>query len=330
MTAAPHLPIVPADSAAEIVVLQRFVNSRIRSGSLSPSHNPHPAEVPSIELEDVTVRVGATVRDPTFMGTFDRTAGVRWIQVNLYAVSNAPSGTGATAHRPATDLPYPEQIVWLRTVLGDLADYAYKVVTDRGLLRPGPAMFTVLVDRHGHGQLAPSDFDWAMAGGSGRRIYPEKVVPEDPALLKYLRLHGDTVDADSILHPQIVPPPVWAQQFLSEMTATIADHIGRLDEGRLFTFHKVALHSMDRVIVRYTWHLLDGGREYGYDIDLNGLRAHRLRDLDDPRAFSAGRSIGGIPFGQPVFHSPRFVDGVIWIDIGTPSRSPTDGAGESA
>ena len=61
MTAAPHLPIVPADSAAEIVVLQRFVNSRIRSGSLSPSHNPHPAEVPPASEEKSVRTDGLTL-----------------------------------------------------------------------------------------------------------------------------------------------------------------------------------------------------------------------------------------------------------------------------
>lgn len=112
-----------------------------------------------------------------------------------------------------------------RVVLGELADYAYRIVTDMGTLRDRPGSFIVLVDQHGSPQLAPSDFAWRTVGG-GRRAYPEKVVPEDPDLLRHLRRNGDLIDADRIAHPRASSPAVWAQEFVSHLTATIADELG--------------------------------------------------------------------------------------------------------
>ncbi len=255
------------------------------------------------------------------MGTFDRTAAPRWVQISLLAYADTPEGDGAPGPRKLIELSYPEQIAWVQCVLGDLTDYAYKVVTDRELLRPRPAFFTVLIDAQGQGTLAPSDFEWVMASSGGRRVYPEKVVPQNPELLAQLRRHGDVIDADSVRHPDAPCPQVWAHQFVSHLTATIADHLGRLGEGRWFTFDEIALQGDIRVIVRYIWHLNRGDRALGLDIKLEGLREQRLRDLDDPRAKTAGQAIGGLPFGQPVFHSFREVGGVAWIDIGG-SREP--------
>lgn len=271
----------------------------------------------SVELDDVTVTVSVWSSDPSYLGTFDRTAGTRMIRV---AVGARPS-TAATARNGgpprAVELPLREQIAWVRVVLGDLADHAYRIVTDVGMFRVRPGFFMVLVDSDGSAGLAPTDFTWILASSGGRRAYPEKLVPENPELLAHLRRHGDLVNADLVPRPQVSPPEVWAQQFLSHLTATIADRLGRMGESRWFTFDEVSLHGANRVIVRYTWNLVVGDKAYGFDIDLEGVREQRLRYFDDPRASSVAASIGALPFSQPVFGAPTVIDGVTWIRFGS-------------
>jgi hypothetical protein len=210
-----------------------------------------------------------------------------------------------------------EQIAWVRVALGELADYAYRIATDMRTLRDQPGFFIVLVDRNGTPRLAPSDFAWLLVSGGGRRAYPEKVVPEDPDLLRYLRRSGDLIDVDRVAHPQASPPAVWAQEFASHLTATIADELGRLGNSRWFTFEEIRLIGDNQVIVRYTWHLVEGDKKYGFDIDLAGVRAQGLETFDDPRAITAARSVGVKPFRQPVFQKPEVIDGVSWVKFGT-------------
>ncbi|MGW6374816.1 hypothetical protein ACWFRB_01970 [Rhodococcus sp. NPDC055112] len=286
---------------------------------LGPAREPMPGrpetvQASSIELDDVTVNVSAWCSDPSFLGTFDRGADTSMVQVAINAQPDVKTHDGAPP--PPVELPLREQIAWVRVVLGDLADYAYRIVTDTGMLRVRPAFFMVLVGIDGSPRLAPSDFEWRLAGSGGRRAYPEKLIPEDPDLLKYLRTNGDLVDAELVPRPQAEPPKVWAQQFISHLTATIADWLGRVGESRWFTFEEISLHGADRVIVRYTWHLIEGDKDYGFDIDLAGVRAHRLQAFDDPRARTAARSIGSMPFNQPVFREPTMIDGVTWIRFG--------------
>ncbi|QBJ94657.1 hypothetical protein ERC79_00745 [Rhodococcus sp. ABRD24] len=269
----------------------------------------------SVELDDVTVSVSVSWDDPSFLGTFDRTADTRLVRVVIGARLVA---TPAPEHSlpPAVELSRREEIAWLRVVLGGLADYAYRIVTDMSVLRGRPAWFIVLVDRHGTPRLAPSDFEWILASYGGRHAYREKVVPEDPDLLRGLRRNGDLVPVEQVPHPQAAPPEVWAQQFVSHLTATIADQLGRTNMSDWFTFDEISLHGTNRVVVRYTWHLVAGDKAYGFDIDLAGVRAQRLRLFDDPRACSAAWRIGTTPFDQPVFRDPPVIDGVTWIRFG--------------
>ncbi len=261
------------------------------------------------------VTISAWYSDPLCLGTFDRTADTSLIQVAINARPNAPWIGGGPP--PPIELPLREQIAWVRVVLGNLADYAYRIVTDMGMLRVRPAFFIVLVDRDGTARLAPSDFEWRLAGSGGRRAYPEKVVPEDPDLLRYLRRSGDLIEVDLVAHPQASPPAVWAQEFVSHLCATIADELGRLGNSPWFTFEEIRLIGDSRVIVRYIWHLVEGDKKYGFDIDLAGVRAQGLETFDDPRAITAARSVGVKPFRQPVFQKPEVIDGVSWVKFGT-------------
>ncbi|TXG90043.1 hypothetical protein DW322_07225 [Rhodococcus rhodnii] len=295
------------------------IYSRLAS-ILAPGSEPHADQsrsvrVPSVELDDVTVTVSVWCSDPSYLGTFDRTADTKMVRVALLAHPDTPEVEDTLP--PPVDLPLREQIAWVRAVLGDSADYAYRVVTDASMVRVRPSFFVVLVESDGSPRLAPSDFAWLLASsGGGRRAYPEKVVPDDPELLWYLRRHGDLIRADRVAHPQASPPEVWAQEFVSSLTATIADELGRMGASRWFTFEEIRLHGIDRVIVRYTWHLVDGDKRFGFDIDLAGLRAYRLRVHDDPRASTAGRRVGRTPFSQPTFRDPEIVDGVTWVAFG--------------
>lgn len=271
-------------------------------------------EVPSVELDEAIVLISASYSDPAYLGTFDRTAGVSMIQVGIIARPDDPWINGGPP--PPVELPLREQIAWLRVVLGDLADYAYRIVTDVGTLRDRPGSFIVLVDRDGSPQLAPSDFAWRLVGG-GRRAYPEKVVPADRDLLRHLRRNGDLINVDRVAHPQASPPAVWAQEFVSHLTATIADELGRLGNSPRFTFEEIRLIGDSRAIVRYTWHPVEGDKKYGFDIDLAGVRAHHLEAFDDPRAITAARGVAVTPFRQPVFKKPDVIDGVTWVKFGT-------------
>lgn len=298
-----------------LVPLHRILRSVRASGGPPFRRSGASAGVPSIELDDVVVKLTVTVRDPSYMGTFDE-GGVQWLQLILSA------STAGTRPRFVA-LPHGEQITWVRAVLGELADFAYKIVTDRELVRPGPAHFLVLVDGHGRPQLAPSDFEWFLASGGGHRAYPEKVVPQDPELLAQLRKHGDLIDPDSVRHPRQSPPAVWAQQFLSQLTATFADHLGRVGDGRYITVDEVGLHGTNRVVVQYTRHTDHGDERFGFDIDLGDLRERRLRDADDTRPGTAARVVGSIPFGEPTLRPFTEVDGVKWILLYEPDESGT-------
>ncbi|EME23063.1 hypothetical protein [Rhodococcus triatomae] len=86
--------------------------------------------------------------------------------------------------------------------------------------------------------------------------------------------------------------------------------------SRSFTFEEIRLVGDNRVIVRYIWHLVEGDNKYAFDIDLPGVRAHRLEVFDDPRAITAARSVGAKPFRQPVFQNPEVIDGVSWVKFG--------------
>lgn len=273
------------------------------------------AKVPSATVDGATVWLSVRDDDPSFLGTFDRTSDTRLITVTLMTMLDTSPGHDGGSSRQI-DIPYDEQIHWVRAVLGELTDYAYKVVSDSGRYRVRPAVFVVLVQGDGRPALAPSDFEWLLVVG-GRRAYPEKVIPRDPELLRYLRYNGDLVAASSILHPDAAAPAVWAQQFVSALTSAMADELGRLGNDRWFTVEEVSLRGVDRVVVRYIWHMVAGDKYYGFDIDLAGVREQRLSALDDPRASTAGFRFGALPFGQPIFQSERVVDGRHWIDFPT-------------
>lgn len=281
----------------------------------TPSFGRGPSIVaPSVELDDVTVKIFVTTSDPSFLGTFDRAAGTRMVTVAVHARLNGTGEERQGHPPPAVVLPVREQTAWTRAVLGDLADYSYRLLSDRAQLRPLPALFLAFADIAAP-CLAPSDFRWLFLCG-GRRAYPEKVVPEDQKLLAHLRRHGDMVNSDLVARPLASEPSVWAHEFVSILTSTFADELGRMGNGRWFTIDEVALHGLSRVTVRYTWHLVTGDKAYGFDIDLAGVRAEQLRKFDDGRAQRPARIIGATPFSQPVFRSPREIDGVIWVQFG--------------
>ncbi|UTM40116.1 hypothetical protein MX572_26065 (plasmid) [Rhodococcus pyridinivorans] len=304
----------------ELDAIREFLSAAVTVTDVD-TLRPGPAPrliAPSVALDDVTVTVWLTASDPAYLGTFDRTTGTRMIRVSIQARSNNAPGTGHPERSgPAVRLPAEEQIAWVQVVLGDLSDYAYRVVNEWGRYRIRPEFFVVFIDRGGIPRLAPSDFQWVLISG-GRRAYPEKLIPDDPELLAYLRNHGDLIPADRVPHPQGTSPQVWAHQFVSHLTATLADELGRIGNGRRFTFDEINLHGHSKVIVRYTWHLAAGDKAYGFDIDLAGVRAQRLRLFDDPRARTAATSIGMLPFDQPVFRAPEVIDGVTWVRFGTP------------
>lgn len=312
MTDAQHPPVHgPAEALAP---LSDYVAAVAASQPFRGSKQVRHAIVPSTTVDGATVSVAVHDSDPSYLGTFDRTANTRMITVTINATIEVPPDQNGRSTRQI-DLPYDEQVHWVRAVLGDLTDYAYKAVSDIARFRVRPAFFVVFVCGDGRPALAPSDFEWFLVCGGAQRAYPDKVVPRDRELLGHLRRKGALVPASSIPHPQVAGPPAWAQQFISAMTSTIADWLGRLGEDRGFTVEEVSLHGVDRATVRYIWHANDGDVRYGFDIDLDGLRAHRSAALDDPRASTAGASIGGMPFGQPIFRSERIVDGRRWIDI---------------
>ncbi|WP_249353105.1 hypothetical protein [Rhodococcus sp. Q] len=307
--------LIRADTSIDLTAVQQHLAPVIDgTASLTPDR-AKTIRAPSIELDDVTVTISAWYSDPSYLGTFDRTAGTTLIQIAIDARPNDPWINGGPP--PPVELPHREQIAWVRVVLGGLADYAYRIVTDMRTLRDQPGFFIVLVDRNGTPRLAASDFAWLLVSGGGRRAYPEKLVPEDPDLLRYLRRNGDLINVDRVAHPQASPPAVWAQEFVSHLTATIADELGRGGNTRSFTFEEIRLVGDNQVIVRYIWHLVEGGKKYGFDIDLAGIRAHGLEVFDDPRAITAARSVGVRPFRQPVFQkSEVMIDGVTWVKLG--------------
>ncbi|MGW4482120.1 hypothetical protein [Rhodococcus triatomae] len=306
--------LIRADTSIDLTAIHEQLAPIIDRTAASTPDRVKTIRVPSIELDDVTVTISAWYTDPSYLGTFDRTAGTMLIQIAINARPNDPWIDGGPP--PPVELPHREQIAWVRVVLGGLADYAYRIVTDMGMLRDRPAFFLVLVDREGSPRLAPSDFAWRLAGSGGRRAYPEKLVPEDPDLLRYLRRNGDLIDVDRVAHPQASPPEVWAQEFVSHLCATIADELGRLGNSRSFTFEEIRLVGDNQVIVRYIWHLVEGDKKYGFDIDLPGIRTRGLEAFDDPRAITAARTVGSKPFRQPVFQKPEVIDGVSWVKFG--------------
>lgn len=79
------------------------------------------------------------------------------------------------------------------------------------------------------------------------------------------------------------------------------------------------------MIVRYTSHLVEGDKSYGFDIDLAGVRFYRLEAFDDPRAITAARGVAVTPFRQPVFQKQEVIDGVTWVKFGTAERNPGSG-----
>jgi hypothetical protein len=300
--------LIRADASIDLTPLHQHLAPIIEATAELTLDRAKTIRAPSVELDDVTVLVSAWYGDPSYLGTFDRTAGTSMMRVAINARPNAPWINGGPP--PPVELPSREQIAWVRVVLGELADYAYRIVTDMGMFRVRPAFFIVFVDRDGTARLAPRDFEWRLA-------YPEKVVPEDPDLLRYLRRNGDLIEVDLVAHPQASPPEVWAQEFVSHLCATIADELGRQGNSRGFTFEEVRLIGDSRVIVRYTWRLADGDKKYGFDVDLAGVRARRLKAFDDPRASTAARGIGATPFSQPVFRKLDVIDGVTWVKFGT-------------
>ena len=311
MTDAQDSPVRgPAESLAP---LSGYVAAVVASQPFRGSKRVRRAIVSSTTVDGAMVSVAVSDSDPSYLGTFDRTADTRMITVTINATIEVPPDQNGKSTRQI-DLPYDEQVHWVRAVLGDLTDYAYKVVSDIARFRVRPAFYVVFVCGGGRPALAPSDFEWFFVCGGARRAYPDKVVPRDRELLGHLRRNGDLVPASSIPHPQVAAPPAWAQQFISAMTSTMADWLGRVGDDRWFTVEEVSLHGVDRAIVRYICHANNGDQRYGFDIDLDGLRAHRSATLDDPRAHAAGASIGGMPFGQ-IFRSERIVDGRRWIDI---------------
>ncbi|MCD2114615.1 hypothetical protein LQ384_26285 [Rhodococcus rhodochrous] len=300
--------------------IREFLSAAVSAIDIDPLRpGPRPRLVaPSVALDDVTVTVALTASDPSYLGTFDRTTATRMVQVSIQARSATAPGTGYPQRRgPAVRLPVEEQIAWVTVVLGDWSDYAYRVVNEEGRYRIRPEFFVVFIDRGGTLRLAPSDLQWVLISG-GRCAYPEKLIPDDPELRAYLRRHGDLIPADLVPHPQGTSPQVWAHQFVSHLTATLADELGRIGNGRWFTFDEISLHGHSTVIVRYTWHLIDGDKAYGFDIDLAGVRAQRLRMFDDLRARTAATRIAALPFDQPVFRTPEMIDGVTWVRFGTP------------
>ncbi|MGW4477170.1 hypothetical protein [Rhodococcus triatomae] len=305
--------LIRADTSIDLTAVQQHLAPVIDGTAVSAPDRVKTIRAPSIELDDVTVTISAWYTDPSYLGTLDRTAGTRLIQLAINARPNDPWINGGPP--PPVELPHREQIAWARVVLGGLADYAYRILTDMGMLRDRPGFFIVLVDRNGMPRLAPSDFAWRLVSGA-RRAYPEKLVPEDPDLLRYLRQNGDLINVDRVAHPQASPPAVWAQEFVSHLTATIADELGRLGNSPWFTFEEIRLIGDNQVIVRYTWHLAEGDKKYGFDIDLPGVRANSLEAFDDPRAITAARSVGATPFNQPVFREPEVIDGVSWVKFG--------------
>lgn len=88
------------------------------------------------------------------------------------------------------------------------------------------------------------------------------MVPEDPDLLRDLHRNGDLVPVEQVSHPHAAPPEVWAQLFVSHLTATIADQLGRMNMSDWFTFDEITLHSPNRVVRRYAWHLVAGDEAY--------------------------------------------------------------------
>lgn len=313
-TPAELLELIRANAGVDLSSIRKHLALALGYKSEPSPFLTQTVQVPSVELDDAIVLISASYSDPAYLGTFDRTLGTSMIQVGISARPDDPWINGAPP--PPLELPFREQIAWLRAVLGDLADYAYRIVTDKSTLRDRPGSFIVLVGGDGSPQLAPSDFAWRTVGG-GRYAYPEKVVPEDPDLLRHLQRNGDLINVDRVARPQASPPAVWAQEFVSHLTATIADELGRLENSRWFTFEEVRLIGDSRVIVRYIWHLVDGDKLYGFAIDLAGVRAHRLEAFDDPRAITAARSVGAMPFRQPVFRNPEVIDEVTWVKFGT-------------
>ena len=316
-TSAELAELIRANAGAELRPVREYLASVVgRDDALRIGQGPR-VVASSVEFDDVTVSVGVSWGDPSYLGTFDRTADTRLIRVVIGArLDTAPASDQSLP--PAVELSRQEEIAWLRVVLEGLADYAYRIVTDMNVLRGRPAWFIVLVGRDGTPRLAPSDFDWGLASCGGRRAFREKVVPEDPDLLHSLRRNGDLVPVEQVPRPQAAPPVVWAQQFVSHLAATIADRLGRMGESDWFTFDEISLHGTNRVVVRYTWHLVAGDKAYGFDIDLAGLREQRLRLFDDPRASTAARGVGATPFSQPVWRDPPVIDGVTWIRFGVP------------
>lgn len=314
-TSAELAELIRANAGDEIGPVHEHLASVVgRPGALRISRGPE-LVASSVEYDDVTVSVGISWDDPSFLGTFDRTADTRLVRVVVGArLDTTPTSDHSLPS--AAELSRREEIAWLRAVLGGLADYAYRIVTDMGVLRVRPGWFIVLVDRDGTPRLAPSDFKWILASAGGRHAYREKVAPEDPDLLRDLRRNGDLVPVEQVPHPQAASPEVWAQQFVSHLTATIADQLGRMGESDWFTFDEISLHGTNRVVVRYTWHLVAGDKAYGFDIDLAGLREQRLRLFDDPRASAAAWRVGAAPFSQPVWRDPPVIDGVTWIRFG--------------
>lgn len=288
------------------------------TGSTPPHEGPM-ITGPSVELDNVHVNASLSVRDPTFLGTFDRTAQIRQIDVTINAHRGAEEQAVTPRSTPVA-LPVREQIAWARVALGTWADHAYRVVTDMSQFRARPIIFVVFIDQDGRPQLAPDDFQWIQASSGGRRAYADKLVPEDPGLLSYLQRNPDLIPAGLVPNPDAPSSPqVWAYQFIAQLARCIADYLGPMHRNSEFTLDELSLHGSEHVTIRYTWHLVEGDKAYGFDIDLARLRAQRETDFNDPRAHSAAAIIGQIPFEQPIFRSPPGADGVTWAQFGTPT-----------
>ncbi|WP_032402328.1 hypothetical protein [Rhodococcoides fascians] len=305
--------IIISDPRIDLSAMHTLIDSPTHDDTVSVSRS-HSISAPSIELDGVTVHVSMLVMNPSYWGTFDRTAGTRMVRIIIHARSTTDAEHDSPP--PPVRLPLREQIGWVRAALGQAFDHAYRVMNERTLLRIRGAFFVVFLDGT-RGRLAPSDLDWAQVCG-GRRAYAEKLVPDDRALLNRMVRDGDVLDASLTTHPHAPQPlAAWAHEFLSHIAATIADYLGRIGDGRWFTFEEVRLDGTSRLVIRYTQHLTDGDRRYGFDIDVAGLRAQQLHVFDDPRASTAGRMIGATPFGHKFFRDTTIIDDVTWAHFGS-------------
>ncbi|WP_139277919.1 hypothetical protein [Rhodococcus marinonascens] len=266
---------------------------------------------PSVLMPDAEVHLSWMAQIATPFGTFGRDhAGI------MLTVSVGSFAVGTTLPKSLRGVEAEEE-GWARAALGrEWADHAYRVDTFSGLTGGRPVFFPVLVDVDGTPQLAPSDFQWPMAGAGGP-VTRRKLVPDrsQRQLIAYLRRHGDEVPVEDIEAPAGEPDIAWAAAFIGHLSVRLAYLAAREEQrGNRLSVERIELAGNELTAVLSYQSRGWPGHRSGLRIDVPGWRQHLLGRTGDGRALTAATHVRA----RSVWEKPRSSAGaeeIVWTQL---------------